>query len=107
MFITIFDRIEQWILDYFDCPPDPNPDRVKFLWKYLFCLFIFCTILTILFYIYTKANQTKMLFIGVSFLLLSLILSKLNKKTKETQNHTIAWWHGEGKWYNLFIMRKK
>jgi uncharacterized membrane protein YfcA len=102
MFYTIFDRIEEWILDYFDCPADPDPKRLKLFWRYIVGLIIFGAIVAFLMYIFLKADNTKTFIIGVVFLLLAFIIYKLYKPTKKTTDKVSAWWHGQGKWYDIF-----
>ena len=107
MFITIFDRIEQWILDYFDCPVDPDPNRVKIFWKYILGLCLFSCILAVSFYIYVNADEAKMLIVGSALMLLGLIMGNLCKPSKETKYRIQSWWHGEGEWYGIMGISKK
>jgi uncharacterized membrane protein YdbT with pleckstrin-like domain len=99
MFHTIWDTIEEKILNYFDCPYDPDPKRLKIFWGYVVGLILVALILAIL--IYAFFRETYMI-IGVVLIALVVIHDKVDKPNPKTKERAIDWWHGHGRWYDIF-----
>jgi uncharacterized BrkB/YihY/UPF0761 family membrane protein len=101
MFVTFFDIIEQKILDYFHCPQDSNPSRIKLFWKFIVGLVILAFAFSVLIIIITKYDQTRMVIVGVCLMFCGFALSKLRTKNKP-QEIMLKWWHNEIPWHGIF-----
>lgn len=92
MFITIFDIIEQKILDYYSCPPNPDPKRVKLFWKMMLCIFIFALCIVAAISILVP-NEIARLILGVSFIVIGFALMKYRRKKED--DTMLKWWNGQ------------
>ena len=102
MIITIFDVIEEKILNYFDCPANPDPKRVKIFWKLMLALLFVCLCLTGLFFVLLNGDSSKMMLLSTALLTIGSVLMYRNSRRKAPP-FVAKWWEGEGRWYELFI----
>lgn len=104
MIITLLDIIENFILDWFHCPSDPDPKRIKIFWNVFYWMICFSLGLGTLIMILLKFDEMKLLIMGVICMLISLILYyRCRKYTNNIKNINDShdWWRGKGKWFHI------
>ena len=101
MVITIIDIIEAKLLDYWECPSDAKPERIRMFWWFILVLFILSALIALGVYILMQGDKTRQFVVGVALLVIGGVLMWKGGKMKSNPK-TRRWWIGELPWYRIF-----